>query len=81
MTTQLTKPVKRRTETARIDRGKMRRYVVTLYPGDVIGLRLEKCRQEELLPIPLAYNMAVRLRVADEREKKRKSKLVKRGKL
>lgn len=81
MPTNLTKPIRRRTESAKFDRGKMRRFIVTLYPGDLIGFRLEKCRQEELLPIGLAYNMAIRLRVQKERDEKKKSRLVKRGKL
>lgn len=81
MTTQLTKPVRRRTDTAKYDRGKMRRYVITLYPGDLIGVRLEKCRQEEFLPVGVAFSMATKLRIAKERDEKRKTKLVKRGKL
>lgn len=81
MTTELKKPVSRRTETVRRDRGKLRRYVITLYPGDLIGFRLEKCRQEELLPVGVAYETAVRLRVAKERDEKKKSRLVKRGRL
>lgn len=79
--TPLDKKISRRTNTVRRDRGKMRRYVITLYPGDLIGLRLEKCRQEELLPVGVAYEVATRLRVASERAEKKKSKLVKRGKL
>lgn len=83
MTTQLTKPIRRRTEAGKFDRGKLRRYVITLYPGDLIGFRLEKCRHEEFLPIGVAYNTAIRLRIAKEREEKRsgKKRLVSRGKL
>lgn len=84
MTTQLTKPVKRRTEETRRDKGKLRRYVITLYPGGLIGFRLEKTRREELLPVAVAFETAVRLRVADERAKKLKArgiKFVKRGKI
>lgn len=79
--TPLNKKVSRRTESVRRDRGKFRRYIISLHPGDLIGVRLEKCRSEEFLPVGVAYEMAVRLRVAKERDEKRKSRLVKRGKL
>lgn len=81
MTTPLKKPVRRRTETTRRDKGKFRRYVVTLYPGDTIGIRLEKCRQEEFISINTVYELAVRMRVEAKRAERRKSRLVKRGKL
>ena len=79
--TPLTKKVSRRTEAFRRDKGKPRRYVVSLHPGDLIGFRLEKTRREEFLPVGVGYEIAVRLRVASEKAAKRKSKLVKRGKL
>lgn len=79
MTTKLKKPVNRITETTRRERGKNREFIVTLYPGDVIGFRFKGCRKEELLPIGLAFNMAIRLRIADDKEKRKKSRLVKRG--
>jgi hypothetical protein len=83
MTTPLNKKVSRRTETTRRDRGKSRRYIVSLHPGDLIGFRLEKCRSEEFIPVGVAYEMAIRLRLAKERAEKSagRKKLVKRGKL
>lgn len=77
MTTRLTKPVRRLSEEYRRDRSKMRRVVITIYPSGYIGLRLEKTRREETLPILAAYDTAVKMRVADERatrERLRKEK-------
>jgi hypothetical protein len=72
--TPLTRKVTRRSSETYRDRSKMRRIVVTLYPTGVIGLRLEKTRQEETLSLPAAYEMAVRARVAFERSQKAKRK-------
>jgi hypothetical protein len=72
--TPLTRKVTRRTEETCRDRSKMRRIVITLYPAGVIGLRLEKTRQEETLSLRLAYETAVRARVAFERAQKAKRK-------
>ena len=52
----------------------MRRIVITLYPSGIIGLRLERTRQEERLPLRLAYETAVRARVAFERAQKARRK-------
>jgi hypothetical protein len=68
--TPLTRKVIRRSSETYRDRSKLRRIVITLYPGGVIGLRLEKTRQEETLPLRLAYETAVRARVAFERAQK-----------
>lgn len=81
MTTKLTKPVRRLTETTRRERGKSRAFVVTLYPGDLIGFRFFGCKREEVLPVGVAYSMAIRLRNADQKEKRKKTRLVKRGML
>ena len=72
--TPLTRKVTRRSSETYRDRSKMRRIVVTLYPSGVIGLRLEKTRQEETLSLRLAYETAVRARVAFERARKAKRK-------
>lgn len=81
--TPLTKTVRRRSEEYFRDRSKMRRIIVSIHPGGFIGLRLEKCRKEETLSISAAYRMAVSARVSFERmeKAKKKSKLVRRGKL
>jgi hypothetical protein len=72
--TPLTRKVTRRTEETYRDRSKLRRIVITLYPTGFIGLRLEKTRQEETLPLTAAYEMAVRARVAFERAQKARRK-------
>ncbi|MFZ1104125.1 MAG: hypothetical protein WAN86_15000 [Hyphomicrobiaceae bacterium] len=71
MTPLTCKVVCRSSETWR-DRSRMRRIVITLYPTGVIGLRLEKTRTEETLPLRLACETAVRARVAFERAQKAK---------
>jgi len=72
--TPLTRKVVRRSSETWRDRSKLRRIVVTLYPAGIIGLRLEKTRQEETLSLRLAYATAVRARVAFERAQKAKRK-------
>jgi hypothetical protein len=72
--TPLTRKVTRRSSETYRDRSKLRRIVITLYPTGVIGLRLEKTRQEETLSLTAAYEMAVRARVAFERAQKAKRK-------
>ena len=51
-----------------------RRLVITLEPGDLIGLRMERCRQTEYVPAATIYDFAVKLRVAWERANKRRAK-------
>lgn len=65
--TLLHKPVRRSTATTVHDQGKHRRLVVTLYPGDVIGLRPEKTRREEFTSLAAVYSLAVKQRVARQR--------------
>jgi hypothetical protein len=72
--TPLTRKVTRRSSETYRDRSKLRRIVVTLYPSGVIGLRLEKTRQEETLSLSAAYEMAVRARVAFDRAQKARRK-------
>jgi hypothetical protein len=69
--TDLLKSVKRRTNSTVRDEGKVRRLVITLYPGGVIGLRPEKTRREELLSVEAAWATAVKIRVAQERTQKK----------
>lgn len=54
--TELTKPVSRvtRTKHSRWDR----RIVVTLEPGDVVRVRLERLKQSYLFPIQKLYDTA-----------------------
>lgn len=65
--TDLTKPVRRRSNELKRDCGKLRRIVIAIYPAGFIGLRLEKTRREEVLPLSAAYDVAVKMRVAAER--------------
>lgn len=71
--TPLNKPVTRRSEETVRECGKLRRIVITLYPNGTIGLRPEKTRREEILPIEAIYMMAIKARVLAQRtDKKRK---------
>lgn len=79
MTTKLTKAVRRLTETTRRERGKSRSFVVSLYPGDLIGFRFHGCKREYFLPVGVAYNQAIRLHIEEEKQKRKKNSLVKRG--
>ena len=60
--TDLHKRVSRRTLAPH--RG--RRIVVGLEPGDVLSLRMERCRQTEYLPLAALYDYAVKSRVLAE---------------
>jgi hypothetical protein len=77
MTTQLTKPVKRRSNEVRRDRGKSRAIVITIYPHGYIGLRLEGTRSEETLPIQAAYERAIKMRLASAQLEKARAKKAK----
>lgn len=68
--TDLKKPVRRR--TIGLHRG--RRIMVSLEPGDVLGLRQERCRRTEYLSLAACYDLAVKQRVIYERSLKRKGK-------
>jgi hypothetical protein len=70
--TPLARKITRRSAETYRDRSKLRRIVITLYPAGMIGLRLEKTRREETLALSLAYETAVRARVAFERKGKKK---------
>lgn len=75
--TDLHKRVARRSHEVKRDRSKLRRIVVSLHPAGFIGLRLERTRREEILPIGAAYDVAVKMRVGAERaerEAKRKAR-------
>lgn len=51
-----------------------RRIIVTIEGGDLIGLRLERCRQVEYASIAAMYDYAVKSRISSERNAKRKGK-------
>lgn len=69
--TDLHKPVKRRALIPH--RG--RRIVVSLEPGDLIGLREERTRTTYYFPIAAAFDFAVKMHVAALRREKAKGKL------
>jgi len=79
MATMLRKPVKRKTNERRYDRGKSRAIIVTLYPAGYMGLRLEGTRREETLPIEVAWERAVKMRVVAEATDRLKKKAEKAG--
>ncbi len=70
--TPLEKPVTRRSNERVRDAGKSRRIVVTLYPNGLIGLRPERTRREETVPIDVIWLQAVKARVLAERAAKRR---------
>jgi hypothetical protein len=72
--TDLSKRVSRRTNATIREAGKARRIVVTLYPNGTIGLRPEKTRREELLSVEAAWSWAVKARVAEEKQQRRRGK-------
>lgn len=72
--TALNKPIKRSTNAVIRDKGRTRRLVVTLYPGDVIGLRPEKTRREEITSLAAVYSLAIKQRLAAERAEKIKAR-------
>lgn len=70
MTTALEKPVKRVTNGTH--RG--RTMVVTLYPGDVIGVRQSRTRKEYSIPLAWVYDAAVKAEVQRKRVEKKKAR-------
>lgn len=74
-TTPLNRPVKRATRTEMSFRGKRRRLIVTLLPGDLIELRPEGCRERRQLPLSDVWNRAGRLQMlAASKASKRRSR-------
>ena len=68
--TDLKKAVRRRT----IGTHRGRRIMVSLEPGDLLALRMERCRQTEYVPLAVIYDYAIKARVLSERAAKRKGK-------
>ena len=66
--TDLKRAVRRR--TIGLHRG--RRIMVSLEPGDMLALRMERCRQTEYVLLAAIYDYAVKARVLAERNAKRK---------
>ena len=66
MTTALERPVSRK--TAAPHRG--RQLIVTLYPGDVIGVRHLRRRKEYQIPLAWVYDTAVKAEVLRQRAEK-----------
>jgi len=66
--TDLKRAVRRR--TIGLHRG--RRIMVSLEPGDMLALRMERCRQTEYVSLAAIYDYAVKARVLAERNAKRK---------
>ena len=70
MTTALEKPVARKTSAPH--RG--RQMIVTLYPGDVIGVRHLRTRKEYQLPLAWIFDMAVKAEVNRQRAERAKKR-------
>lgn len=68
MTTELRKAITRKT-AAPNRRG--RRFVITLTPGDTIGVREERTRKTFYISIALVYALAVKYTVDAERAQKK----------
>lgn len=68
--TPLSRPVARK--SSGMHRG--RQLVVTLYPGDVIGVRHLRTRREYHLSLAAVYDMAVKATVLRERAQREKRK-------
>ena len=66
MTTELTKPVARK--TAGRHRGQV--MIVTIYPGDLIGIRQFRTRTEYQMPLAWVYDAAVKAEVLRKRKLK-----------
>jgi hypothetical protein len=77
--TDLNRRVRRVTSTTVRYRGKPKRLVVTLYPGDIIGVRPEKTRQEETTTLAAVYGLAIKQRVAKEQAEKKAARKARRG--
>lgn len=69
--TPLNESITRRSEATIRDGGRSRRIVITLYPSNVIGLRPEKTRREELITVEAAWSIAIKWRVAKELQEKK----------
>lgn len=68
MSTTLSRPVTRRSDESKVrDCGQLRRLVITLYPDGMIGLRPERTRREEIIPLDAVYDLAVKARVRAEK--------------
>ena len=76
--TPLTKSITRRTDSRTPWPGGSKRLVVTLYLNGLIGLRPEKTRREEVIPVTHCYSIAMKARVLREREEKRAKRRAKR---
>lgn len=76
--TELKKPVIRRTETIIRDRGRARSLVVSMLPGDVLGLRPLGTRKTEYVTFDSCYWLAIKQRVCRERIERKSAKKVSR---
>lgn len=69
--TNLNRPVRRSTRDAYpVLRPKPQRIVITLFPGDCLVFRAERCRQEWYLPISVAFRAAIMRHVKSTSAKK-----------
>ena len=79
--TNLTKPVKRVSQRARVrEAGKLRDIVVIVRPNGTIGFRAAGCKTEYALPITRLYYLAVEAHVQDKKKQKAKERKLKKRK-
>jgi len=74
MTTTLDRPVARQTIARCGDR---RQLIITLYPGDVMGLRPKQTRKEYTIALSAVYSLAVKMHLAALRAEKAKARKAK----
>jgi 1-acyl-sn-glycerol-3-phosphate acyltransferase len=70
----LTKQIRRLSAATVRDAGKLRRLVVTLLPGDLIGIRPEGTRRTEYVSIGACHALGMRQRIQTERADKARAK-------
>ena len=74
MTTPLNKTVSRESRTCRFDRSKNRPLIVSLSPGDVIGLRMKGTRTTLEVSISSVWSLALSQKAAELRAARKAKK-------
>jgi hypothetical protein len=77
MATELKKAVRRAVSGIDIER---RGIIITLYPGNFIGLRARRTRKEFTIPIAVVYRLAAERTIAADKAAKKKAKAAREGK-
>jgi len=72
MATRLTKPVRRDAGDIGLRGGDAGDYIVSLYPGGLLGLRRKRCKKELHIGLGACYRLACEVAAEFERAKGRK---------